>query len=99
MRKEISVLGPTSSSCGGCREMLPTKEILRSHALLRTCFFFFFCMGSSSGEDPNHRYPHEKRVDNGKRCSLHKDSEETSHILIHRNKTKKMSNLTSAILV
>ena len=42
MRKEISVLGPTSSSCGGRREMLPTKEILRSHALLRTCFFFFF---------------------------------------------------------
>lgn len=40
-------------------------------------FFFSFCLGSNLGEDPDHRDPHEKRVDNGNRCSLCKDNEGT----------------------
>lgn len=57
--------------------MFPAKEIWRAHAPVRTCFFFSFCLGSNLGEDPDHRDPHEKRVDNGNRCSLCKDNEGT----------------------
>ncbi|RVW56164.1 hypothetical protein CK203_080777 [Vitis vinifera] len=57
---KFSVKSYYISFSGGSQEMFLAKEIWRSLKNLS------FCMGSSSKEDLNHRYPHEKRVDNGK---------------------------------
>ena len=54
--------------------MFTAKEIWRSQALLTTCifcflfcilFYFLFFFIKKLGEDPNHRYHHSKRVDDG----------------------------------
>lgn len=58
--KENSQLSPTIFLLVVGVEMFLAKAIWRSLKNLS------FCMGSSSKEDLNHRYPREKRVDNGK---------------------------------